>query len=57
MLSSAVEIVADACRLDYANYVAIPLASQLYTVITKIERLAFARHSGHSGAVCCSAGA
>ena len=26
---SAVEIVADACRLDYANYVAIPLASQL----------------------------
>ena len=38
-VSSAVEIVADACRLDYANYVAIPLASQLYTVITKIERL------------------
>ncbi len=35
----AVHIVADACRLDYANYVAIPLASQLYTVITKIERL------------------
>lgn len=37
---SAVEIVADACRLDYANYVAIPLASQLYTVITKVDRLA-----------------
>ncbi len=37
---SAVEIVADACRLDYANYVAIPLASQLYTVITKVNRLA-----------------
>ena len=34
------EIVADACRLDYANYVAIPLASQLYTVITKVDRLA-----------------
>ena len=28
-VASAVEIVADACRLDYANYVAIPLASQL----------------------------
>ena len=28
-VSSAVGIVADACRLDYANYVAIPLASQL----------------------------
>ena len=38
-VSSAVEIVADACRLDYANYVAIPLASQLYTFITKLERL------------------
>ena len=37
---SAVEIVADACRLDYANYVAIPLASQLYTIITKVNRLA-----------------
>ena len=39
-VASAVEIVADACRLDYANYVAIPLASQLYTVITKVDRLA-----------------
>ena len=39
-VASAVEIVADACRLDYANYVAIPLASQLYTVITKVNRLA-----------------
>ena len=38
-VSSAVEIVADACRLDYANYVAIPLASQLYTIITKMNRL------------------
>ena len=39
-VESAVAIVADACRLDYANYVAIPLASQLYTVITKVNRLA-----------------
>lgn len=39
-VASAVEIVADACRLDYANYVAIPLASQLYTAITKVDRLA-----------------
>ena len=38
-VSSAVEIVADACRLDYANYVAVPLASQLYTLITKMDRL------------------
>ena len=38
-VSSAVEIVADACRLDYANYVAIPLASQLYTLVTKMNRL------------------
>ncbi len=38
---TAVHIVADACRLDYANYVAIPLASQLYTIITKIERFIF----------------
>ena len=39
-VESAVAIVADACRLDYANYVAIPLASQLYTIITKVNRLA-----------------
>ena len=38
-VSSAVEIVADACRLDYANYVAIPLASQLYTIIEKFDRI------------------
>jgi hypothetical protein len=38
-VSSAVEIVADACRLDYANYVAVPLASQLYTLIAKMDRL------------------
>ena len=39
-VASAVEIVADACRLDYANYVAIPLASQIYTMITKVNRIA-----------------
>lgn len=38
-VASAVEIVADACRLDYANYVAIPLASQLYTIIEKFDRI------------------
>ena len=57
-VASAVEIVADACRLDYANYVAIPLASQLYTVITKVDRLALAGcHCWHSAALCCFAGA
>ena len=38
-VESAVAIVADACRLDYANYVAIPLASQLYTIIEKFDRI------------------
>ena len=32
-MESAVVVVADACRLDYANYVTVPLASQLYTFI------------------------
>lgn len=36
-VESAVVVVADACRLDYANYVTVPLASQLYTfIITNI---------------------
>ena len=30
--------MADACRQDYSNYVAIPLASQLYTIIEKFNR-------------------
>ena len=38
-VESAVAIVADACRLDYSNYVAIPLASQLYTIIEKFNRI------------------
>ena len=38
-VESAVAIVADACRLDYANYVAIPLASQLYTIIEKFDHI------------------
>ena len=32
-------VVADACRLDYANYVTVPLASQLYTFIEKCSRV------------------
>ena len=36
-IASAVDIVADACRQDYSNYVAIPLASQLYTIIEKFN--------------------
>ncbi len=38
-VESAVAIVADACRQDYSNYVAIPLASQLYTIIEKFDRI------------------
>lgn len=38
-VESAVVVVADACRLDYANYVTVPLASQLYTFIEKCSRV------------------
>ena len=38
-VESAVVVVADACRLDYANYVTVPLASQLYTFIEKCDRI------------------
>ena len=38
-MESAVVVVADACRLDYANYVTVPLASQLYTFIEKCSRV------------------
>jgi hypothetical protein len=38
-LKSAVNIVADACRADYASYVSVPLASQLYTLVTKLDRV------------------
>lgn len=38
-VESAVVVVADACRLDYANYVTIPLATQLYTFIEKCDRI------------------
>lgn len=38
-IESAVVVVADACRLDYANYVTVPLASQLYTFIDKCDRI------------------
>lgn len=38
-VESAVVVVADACRLDYANYVTVPLASQLYTLIDKFDRI------------------
>lgn len=38
-IESAVVVVADACRQDYANYVTVPLASQLYTFIEKCNRI------------------
>lgn len=38
-IQNAVSIVADACRLDYADYVSIPLAGQLSAVISKINKL------------------
>lgn len=38
-IESAVVVVADACRQDYANYVTVPLASQLYTLIEKLNRI------------------
>lgn len=38
-IEDGVDIVADACRLDYTNYVAIPLAGQLFGIITKINRI------------------
>lgn len=37
-IESAVVVVADACLQDYANYVTVPLASQLYTFIEKLNR-------------------
>ena len=38
-IEGAVVVVADACRQDYANYVTVPLASQLYTFIEKLNRV------------------
>ena len=40
--SRGIEVTSDvesACRLDYANYVTVPLASQLYTFIEKCSRV------------------
>ncbi|MDD4850392.1 MAG: hypothetical protein PHO10_06795 [Gemmiger sp.] len=38
-VKSGIAVVADACRQDYANYVGVPLASQFYTIVTKLNRV------------------
>lgn len=36
-----VEIVAEAVRQEYAGYTAVPLVSQLYTIVQKVEKIAW----------------
>lgn len=37
-VQTGIALVADACRADYANYVTVPLASQFYTLETKLHK-------------------
>lgn len=38
-VKTGLAVVADACRQDYSNYVGVPLASQIYTLVTKLNRV------------------
>ena len=38
-VKSGIAVLADACRQDYASYVGIPLASQYYTIVDKLNHI------------------